>query len=94
MKTLADLFKENPQHYSQLVIEANKNGKVIAAINNKLVLKSLEVVELNYQEKRRMEYPSIDEQLDMLYWDKINGTNNWVDVIAEVKNKHPKQEVK
>jgi len=43
-----------------------------------------------YKEKRKFEYPSIGDQLDMQYWDKINGTNNWETKIAEIKNKYPK----
>ena len=30
--------------------------------------------EKTYIEKRISEYPPIGEQLDMIYWDKINGT--------------------
>jgi hypothetical protein len=44
------------------------------------------------QRKRDEEYPGIKDQLDMLYWDKINGTNNWVDSITKVKEKYPKPE--
>jgi hypothetical protein len=43
-----------------------------------------------YKDKRAKEYPSIQEQLDMQYWDKINGTNNWQDAINAVKTKYPK----
>jgi hypothetical protein len=39
---------------------------------------------------RRMAYPSIADQLDMLYWDKVNGTENWLNSIKSVKNKFPK----
>jgi len=28
--------------------------------------------------------------LDMQYWDKVNGTTNWVDAIAKVKLDNPK----
>jgi len=35
-------------------------------------------------------YPSIKEQLDMQYWDKVNGTTNWEDAIAKVKLDNPK----
>ena len=55
-----------------------------------------EEVELDYQnnwvykEKRSKEYPKIEDQLDMLYWDKINGTDNWLNLINEVKKKYPK----
>jgi len=34
---------------------------------------------------RATAYPSIQEQLDMQYWDKVNGTTNWEDAIAKVK---------
>lgn len=43
-----------------------------------------------YKEKRAAEYPSIQEQLDMQYWDSINGTTTWQDAIDTVKNKYPK----
>ena len=46
--------------------------------------------EKSYQEKRRSEYPPIAEQLDMIYWDKVNGTNLWQEKIAEIKAKYPK----
>lgn len=43
-----------------------------------------------YVEDRRKAYKSIEDQLDMLYWDHINGTNHWVNHITEVKTNHPK----
>jgi len=45
---------------------------------------------LNYQRQRLQNYPAIGEQLDMLYWDKVNGTNNWQTAISAVKNQFPK----
>lgn len=36
------------------------------------------------------QYKPIGEQLDMQYWDKINGTTTWEDHIAEVKAEYPK----
>ena len=45
-----------------------------------------------YQRDRQPEYPSIQDQLDMQYWDRINGTNNWQQAIEAVKTKHPKPE--
>jgi|TARA_B100001964_G_scaffold104106_1_gene116363 hypothetical protein len=36
-------------------------------------------------------YIPITDQLDMLYWDKKNGTNNWEKSIDEVKKRFPKQ---
>ena len=42
------------------------------------------------QYQRDRVYPSIQEQLDMQYWDKVNGTTNWEDAIAKVKSDTPK----
>jgi hypothetical protein len=44
-----------------------------------------------YKIDRVNEYPSIQDQLDMQYWDKINGTNNWQDTINAIKAKYPKE---
>jgi len=43
-----------------------------------------------YQRDRAVAYPSIQNQLDMQYWDKKNGTTTWVDAIAKVKSDNPK----
>ena len=47
--------------------------------------------EKTYIEKRVSEYPPIGEQLDMIYWDKINGTTLWQDTITTIKEKYPKE---
>ena len=44
-----------------------------------------------YQRDRAKAYPAIQEQLDMQYWDKINGTNNWQNAIAQIKADNPKE---
>ena len=43
-----------------------------------------------YKKKRREAFPSLQEQLDMQYWDKKNGTNKWVEAIDKVKSDNPK----
>jgi hypothetical protein len=43
-----------------------------------------------YQRDRAVDYPSLADQLDMQYWDKINGTNKWQQAINAVKQKYPK----
>jgi len=43
-----------------------------------------------YERNRMQEYPSITDQLDMLYHDKVNGTSTWQDAIQAVKDKYPK----
>ena len=39
---------------------------------------------------RKVEYPSIEDQLDMQYWDSVRGTTTWRVAIAKVKNDYPK----
>ena len=46
--------------------------------------------EPTYAEKRQSEYPAITDQLDMIYWDKVNGTNLWQEKITSIKTKYPK----
>jgi hypothetical protein len=46
-----------------------------------------------YAAQRRAEYPSIEEQLDMQYWDKHYGTSIWYDTISAIKAKYPKPTV-
>jgi len=43
-----------------------------------------------YQRDRAEKYPPITEQLDMMYWDKVNGTDNFLKAIQAVKDKFPK----
>lgn len=44
-----------------------------------------------YIELRKLEYPAIEEQLDMMYWDKVNKTSIWQDTIKSIKDKYPKE---
>ena len=45
-----------------------------------------------YQRDRADTYPSIQEQLDMQYWDAVNGTKKWQEAVAKVKTDNPKPE--
>jgi len=44
------------------------------------------------QYQRDRVYPLIQEQLDMQYWDSVNGTTTWKDAVAKVKADNPKPE--
>lgn len=46
--------------------------------------------EFGYIDKRKADYPTIQEQLDMQYWDSVNGTTLWKDMVTSVKAKYPK----
>ena len=46
--------------------------------------------ENGYIQARQEAYGSIADQLDMQYWDSVNGTTTWKDHIAQVKADNPK----
>jgi hypothetical protein len=48
--------------------------------------------ENGYKTARQEAYGSIQDQLDMQYWDSVNGTTTWNDFIAQVKTDNPKPE--
>ena len=59
-----------------------------ADIETKMVEVQAEYDAKQYQRDRV--YPSIQEQLDMQYWDSVNGTTTWKDAVAKVKADNPK----
>ena len=48
--------------------------------------------QFGYIQARQEAYGSIADQLDMQYWDAVNGTTTWKDHIAQVKTDNPKPE--
>jgi len=46
--------------------------------------------QFGYIQARQEAYGSIADQLDMQYWDAVNGTTNWKDHVAQVKSDNPK----
>jgi hypothetical protein len=45
---------------------------------------------VKYQSDRSTAFASIGDQLDMQYWDAVNGTTTWKDHVAKVKADNPK----
>ena len=69
------------------------NGTTPIPVNEILAKQQELIAEYNskqYQRDRAKEYPSIQEQLDMQYCDKVNNTNNWQTKVNEIKVKYPK----
>jgi hypothetical protein len=69
------------------------NGTTPIAKNIILAKQQELITEYNskqYQRDRAKEYPSIQEQLDLQYWDKLNNTTKWEEAINAVKIKYPK----
>ena len=92
------IIKINPN--AEFTINANDINQITwlngttpipkADIEAKMVEVQAEYDANQYQRDRATAYPSIQEQLDMQYWDKVNGTTNWEDAIAKVKTDNPK----
>jgi len=69
------------------------NGTTPIPVNEILAKQQELITEYNsnqYQRDRAKDYPSIQEQLDLQYWDKVNNTNNWQTKVNEIKVKYPK----
>ena len=54
------------------------------------IVEGPDIIEPDYSALRQQEYPTIQEQEDMKYWDEINGTTVWRDTITAIKEKYPK----
>ena len=77
----------------------NINGEPFGDLPEDFVIKKQELIdEYNgnlYQKKRLKQYPTFNEQLDML-WHEINTTGalsdsgSWFNTIKEIKDNHPK----
>lgn len=74
-------------------IQELEEGTIEGCWNGKCYLKGYAPAkpEPTYVELRKAAYPAIEDQLDMIYWDKINGTSVWQDKITEIKEKYPKE---
>ena len=53
-------------------------------------LQKIPEVEVAYDQKRTREYPSVGDQLDMIYKDNKNSTTTHADAVEAVKAKFPK----
>ena len=73
---------EESQFYQQFIQDVAEQGIEI--------VEGPDIIEPDYATLRSQEYPSREEQLDMMYWDKVNGTTVWEDTIQAIKDKYPK----
>ena len=68
-------------------VSYDADGNVVTVDENAV---QVEIDKVAYINRRASAYKSIVEQLDMLYWDKVNNTNLWQEHINAVKTKYPK----
>jgi predicted lipoprotein len=77
--------------YSSIVWKSENIPKPTEAeVNAEISRLQAEYDAKQYQRDRAKDYPSIQEQMDMQYWDAINGTTTWLDAINSIKQKYPK----
>ena len=68
-----------------LISDSDFEQMVIDCANSKF-----DQQENGYKTARSEAYGSVQDQLDMQYWDGVNGTTLWADHIAQVKADNPK----
>ena len=72
----------------------DSSGNVVDVEQSKINLAreelNSEYAALEYSRNRAKQYASLKEQMDMQYWDSVNGTTTWKDHIAKVKSDNPK----
>ena len=81
---------QNTQTYESIVWKDPNDTVSKEIIDAKVAELQAAYESTQYQRDRSTSYPSIQEQLDMQYWDAVNGTTKWKDAIAKVKTDNPK----
>ena len=71
-----------------LVVEADGKAYISSGVEKTVDANAIAVKKV--QLATAAAYPSLQEQMDMQYWDSINGTTTWKDAIAKVKADNPK----
>jgi len=94
MDTLKAILKINPNAKVNIKKASGEVKDTIEWLNGTAEISQADIdakkAEFAYLQLRQRAYPSIQEQLDMQYWDKINGTDNWEQAINAVKAQYPK----
>ena len=95
-KIIEDTYVEIIENGVSIVFQKNESSRFYQKFIKDVAEQGMGIVEgpdvksSSYAELRAADYPSREAQLDMMYWDKVNGTNTWQDTIQEIKNRHPK----
>ena len=85
-------WKVNGDTYDDIEwLDNNETIPTEAEVNQAITEVTAEREANLYKGQRREAYGSLEAQLDMLYWDKKNGTNTWVEFIDQIKSDIPKE---
>ena len=90
------IYKTHPNVVS--ILESNEaydaQGNLVVldmvAVDAEVAVLKAEYDANQYQRDRATAYPSLQDQADMAYWDRKNGTTTLDDAIAAVKDANPK----
>ena len=83
-------FSVNAEDYNQITWLNGTTPIAVDTIKTKQAELQTDYDNKKYQRDRADSYPSIQDQLDMQYWDKVNSTTTWQTAIAKVKSDNPK----
>ena len=90
MKKILAIYATHPS------VVTIQNGVATDAAGNEVVIDNTAVEAFMaaeaYKDDRAAAYPSLADQLDMLYHDAVDGTTTWQEAVAAVKAAHPKPE--
>ena len=77
--------------YANLVIhDGSKSKPSESELTTELTSMQDSFDDENYKRNRESEYPSVQEQLDMLYHDQADSTTTFQTAIKTIKDKYPK----
>ena len=85
-------WKVNGDSYADIEwLDENETKPTESEVNQAITEVTAEYQANLYKGKRREAYGSLEAQLDLLYWDKKNGTNKWVEFVDQIKSDIPKE---
>ena len=76
---------------SEYTFHEDQTPPTDAEVDTKLAELNSDFDAQEYARNRASTFPSLGDQLDMQYWDQVNGTTTWKDAIAKVKSDNPKE---
>ena len=100
IQSIVAVRKEQDGVHAQVSVDQDDINKITwhdgnpTNITDEQILAKQAELQADYDAKkyqRDRKYPSIGDQLDMQYWDKINATSIWSDLITKIKSDNPKE---
>lgn len=81
----------NFEDYAKLAIYCNENRCIIVDRGEYLESVEEKDPEPSDDEKRAAEMPTAEEQLKMLYFDRVNKTDTWFTTLQAIYAKYPQE---